>query len=310
MIDFFSKLYSSIENKNAFLSKVKFYGAQRAIVKFLANLFIPIYLKLTNHNNHRLKVDGKSNLIVSLTTFPVRIGKIWIVIECMLRQTYKPDKIILWLSKEQFKSLNQLPKRLLKLRERGLEINLCDGDLRSYKKYIYTLEEFPDSHFITVDDDFIYPSSLIEELMSAHKKKKDHIICHRAHMMTKVNGALAPYHNWIKEYKGASTSNQIFFTSGGGTLFPPKSLGEEASNAAVFMNKCKLADDVWLNAMSNLNNTSITKIDSKYKVNIPITIMSNVTLASSNVDKDLNDIQIKAVRDHYWNTLKHDVFKI
>jgi hypothetical protein len=308
MIDFFSRIYSSIENKNKFLSKIKFYGMQRTIIKVLSNFLVPIYLKSSNNKKHKLEGNSKADLIVSLTTFPARIDKIWIVIECMLRQTYKPDKIILWLSKEQFIDLNVLPKRLLKLRERGLEIELCEGDLRSHKKYVYTLREYPKSHFITVDDDFIYPSSLIQELMNEHKSNPSNIVCHRAHIMTFTNEKLDSYKKWTKEYKGKNSSNKAFFTSGGGTLFPSGVLHKEATNEKVFMNICRLADDVWLNAMSQLNNTTIYKIKSNYNVNIPIMIFGNISLTSENVDENQNDVQIQAVRDHYLKTMNKNVF--
>ncbi|RYM34521.1 hypothetical protein ERX46_03875 [Brumimicrobium glaciale] len=308
MIDFFSRIYSSIENKNPFLSKIKFYGAQRTIIKLLANFFVPVYLRTSKSKSYKLVNNQKSDLIVSLTTFPARINKIWIVIECMLRQTHTPDRIILWLSKEQFKDLNLLPKRLLKLRERGLEIELCDGDLRSHKKYVYTLRNFPDSHFITVDDDFLYPSSLIEELMIEHQKNPSFILCHRAHMMTSNNEKLDSYNKWTKEYKGSSTSKNVLFTSGGGTFFPAHSLGKEAANENVFMDICRLADDVWLNAMSKLQGTTIYKIESKYNVNIPIMITSNISLSAENVDDNQNDVQINAVRTHYYKTVNKGIF--
>jgi len=201
-----------------------------------------------------------------------------------------------------------LPKRLLKLRERGLEIEICEGDLRSHKKYVYTLKKFPNSDFITVDDDFLYPSSLIEELVVESKKDSSFIYCHRAHKMTTSNGKLDPYVKWVKEFKEESTSDNIFFTSGGGTLFPAHSLNEEATNEKVFMDICRLADDVWLNAMRKLQAAPIHKIHSKYSVNIPILITSNISLSSENVDENQNDTQIKAVRKHYLNILSKDIF--
>ena len=309
MIDFFIRIYSSIENKNPFLSRIKFYGTQRTIIKLLANIFVPIYLKTSKCKSHKLANNQKSDLIVSLTTFPARIDKMWIIIECMLRQSYKPDKIILWLSKEQFNNLGILPKSLLKLRNRGLEIELCDGDLRSHKKYVYTLRKFPNSHFITVDDDFLYPSSLIEELMIGYRKNTSSIYCHRAHMTTNTNENLDSYKKWTKEFKGSSDSSNVFFTSGGGTFFPAHSLGKEANNEKVFMDICRLADDVWLNAMSKLHETPIFKIRSKYSVNIPIMISSNISLSSDNVDDNQNDVQIVAVRNHYLTNFKKDVFQ-
>src|SRR5699024_12638905 len=61
---------------------------------------------------------------------------------CLLRQTYPPDKIILWLAKEQFEGRNTLPNNLLDLEKRGLEIVFCDEDLRSHKKYYYAIKKF------------------------------------------------------------------------------------------------------------------------------------------------------------------------
>ncbi|WP_107038134.1 hypothetical protein [Brumimicrobium mesophilum] len=308
MTDFLIRIYTDIENKNPFLSKIKFYGFQRFIIRRLANFLIPLKYKLDNSCSHCLANDGNDQLIVSLTTFPARINKIWLVIECMLRQTHKPDKIILWLSKEQFGSLEILPKRLLKLRDRGLEIVLCEGDIRSHKKYYYTLKKYPISAFITVDDDFFYPSNMIEELFSEHQKHPKDICFLRGHMMTTQNGKVESYNSWTKEIKESTTSSLVFFTSGGGTLFPPNSLHPEATNEKVFMEICKLADDVWLNAMSKLNGTNLNKISSQFASQIPISIAQNISLSSQNVDEDLNDVQINAVRNYYLKTLNKDIF--
>lgn len=309
MTDFLIKIYSSIQNRNPFLSKIKFYGFQRFIIRTLANTMLPLIFKISTKRTHQLSKDDKDDLIVSLTTFPARIDKIWIVIECMLRQSKKPDKIILWLSKEQFSSLEVLPKRLLKLRERGLEIELCEGDLRSHKKYYYTLKRYPKSAFITVDDDFFYPSNMIEELISKNKKHPKDICFLRGHMMTTQNNEIEGYNLWTMEIKESTSSNFVFFTSGGGTLFPPNSLHDEATNEKVFMDKCKLADDVWLNAMSRLQGTSLNKISSDYASQIPIVISQNISLSSDNVDKNQNDIQINAVRDYYIKHLNKDIFE-
>lgn len=309
MTDFFIKIYSSIHNSNPFLSKIKFYGLQRSIIRVLANTMLPLMFKISNNKVHQLAKDNKDDLIVSLTTFPARINKIWIVIECMLRQSHKPDKIILWLSKEQFKSVDSLPKRLLKLRERGLEIELCDGDLRSHKKYYYTLKQYPKSAFITVDDDFIYPTNLIKELLEEHQKHPKDLCFLRGHRITIRDNKVESYNKWTKEIKEKSKSPTVFFTSGGGTLFPAGSLHKEATNEEVFMEKCKLADDVWLNAMSKLQGTQLNKISSDYAAQIPIIISRNISLSSVNVDEDQNDVQINAVREHYINELDQDIFE-
>src|SRR5690606_16598971 len=102
----------------------KFYALQRFIVMILANSIIPLYFRISgllNRRSYALANNNSNDLIVSLTSFPARIDRLWLVVECILRQSYKPDRIILWLSKEQFTTVNELPKSLLEQRSRGLE---------------------------------------------------------------------------------------------------------------------------------------------------------------------------------------------
>ena len=63
----------------------------------------------------------KKKIIISMTSIPVRIDKVWIVVESLLRQTYKPDQIILWLAKDEFKDC-PLPSTLKAQQKRGLQI--------------------------------------------------------------------------------------------------------------------------------------------------------------------------------------------
>lgn len=47
-------------------------------------------------------LDSTSNVIISLTSFPQRIDVVYITITTLLKQTFKPGKIMLWLAEEQF----------------------------------------------------------------------------------------------------------------------------------------------------------------------------------------------------------------
>jgi len=74
-------------------------------------------------------------LIVSLTTIPERIDRVYLAIETLLQQSVKPDYLILWLSESDFsdeylKSTNHATRRLLNQKNRGLKIELCK-DIRS-----------------------------------------------------------------------------------------------------------------------------------------------------------------------------------
>src|ERR1035437_9478438 len=99
MVNIFDKLYSSINDRYVVLSKFRFYSAIRFMVRLIANVILPIYFWVTQGNkNYNLNYTTKTEdkVIVSLTSFPVRIGRLWLVIETILRQTLKPEKIILW----------------------------------------------------------------------------------------------------------------------------------------------------------------------------------------------------------------------
>ncbi|MEO6851924.1 MAG: hypothetical protein ABI166_14880, partial [Mucilaginibacter sp.] len=95
-----------------------------------------------------------------------------------MHQTVLPDKIILWLSSDQFSGVLSLPKKLLKLQKRGLEVRFCQGDLRSHKKYFYALQEFPEDFIVTIDDDIIYPTDMLEQLINLSNIYPSCICCH------------------------------------------------------------------------------------------------------------------------------------
>lgn len=303
MIDFFIKINSEIKDEKSVLTRIRYYSLQRFCLRLFTNLFIPIWFRLNNLIVSR-KLDSsmkKIPVIISLTTFPARIGKVWLVVECMLRQTYKPDRIILWLSKNQFDGLQSLPKSLLKLQKKGLEIKFCEGDIRSHKKYFYSLKNFPEAIIITVDDDFFYPTNLIKELVKSHQKYPDAISCCRAlkYRFTK-NGKLDKYLSWEYVTKATDPSLKIFYTTGGGTLFKSSMFSEEVLNKQVFMNHCKYADDIWLNFMSLKVNTKVVKTTYIFEP-IPILIFRDITLSSKNVNDGLNDKQWKDLEDFYFN---------
>ena len=62
-----------------------------------------IYRHLLKKGRNKLHPrQSGEEVIVSLTTFPARISTVWITIETIFRQEVMPDRIVLWLAKEQF----------------------------------------------------------------------------------------------------------------------------------------------------------------------------------------------------------------
>ncbi|MEB2786968.1 hypothetical protein [Algoriphagus persicinus] len=324
MIDLFDTIYTKIENRNKFLSRVKYYAFLRFVIRSLVNILAPLYFlstrgKKENSIRNNISVKNRSPLIiVTMTSFPARINRVWLVIETLLRQTQKPDRIILWISKEQFASIDQLPARLTSQKKRGLEIRIVEGDLKSHKKYYYTLKEFPHDIMITIDDDIFYRSTMIEDLYNYFLRFPTNIISQYCKQMTWTKNELTPYNLWLLKEEEVIQSYSLFFGTGGGTLIPPKSMYKDVLNEELFMALSPTADDVWLNSMCQLNNTMITQTK-YYTDNLPILNMKKISLASVNVSKNHNDLQLKAIREYYiknkirdpfFNTLVNSSFNI
>ena len=311
MIDFLDRIYTGV-GERIFFSKTNIYSAQRFIIRILSNILIPILYQF-GKKKYKLSSNNTDSPkhIVSLTSFPYRIKKVWIVIESILRQKHKPDKIIIWLSINQFESFGKLPKSLLNQQKRGLEIKFVDEDIKSHKKYYYALKEFPNDFLITIDDDIIYPTTLIGQLIELNKIYPTSICCHRAREI-KFEGfrkKVLSYSSWeeIKHFDGPNYN--VFFTSGGGTLFPPSSLHTEVLNQDIFKKYCFNADDVWLNVMSRLNSTSIVKSE-YYSSLLPVVRYKDISLYKTNQLLGENDKQLKDVNDYYYRKLNINVFNI
>ena len=73
-----------------------------------ANALYPIYCAWSPLPKQRT-AQGK-RMVVSLTTFPLRIGKVHLTIQSILRQSRPADRILLWLSKEEFPEEAPLPE--------------------------------------------------------------------------------------------------------------------------------------------------------------------------------------------------------
>ena len=102
-------------------------------------------------------------IIVSMTSYPERIAYVEKVLDSIINQTIKPDKIILYLSLAQFSNQKILPD-YSKYEQYGFEISWHDEDIGPHKKYYYVMQEYPDSIIITVDDDILYNNIMVEEL--------------------------------------------------------------------------------------------------------------------------------------------------
>lgn len=270
------------------------------ILKRIFDAFVPVYLKRTaNRAGHGLNTEPREETyIVSLTSFPARINEIWITIETILRQSFKPDKIILWLGKDQFSDI-ELPQSLTNLISRGLTIEFVK-DLRSHTKYYYALQRFPKENVITLDDDLYYPSDTIIHLVKLHKDNASAICANRVHKFTFNNGNINPYRKWNHNYKGKfRLSHEYLLTGVSGVLYPPNVIHTDVFDSELFSNICFYADDVWLTIQAIRKGTKIFAGEYFNKDMVVVSKSQKTRLLSTNSHNGGNDEQLKNILEFY-----------
>lgn len=212
----------------------------------------------------------KPRIIASLTTFPGRINTVSKTIKTLLNQTVKSDELVLYLAIEQFPDLeNSLPNELLALKDYGLQIK-WSSDIRSYKKLIPALSEYPDDIIITFDDDIYYEKDTIETLYNSYKKEPNVIQANRIWRVELNKDKIKPLHSsylyWNEdEYRYSSFKNTIIGC--GGVLYPPKCLYKDVLDKEKFMEIVPTQDDVWFWGMAILAGTKI-RLNKGYTHNI------------------------------------------
>ena len=297
MFIFIYKLYF-LKLKSRYLDRLYV----RIIVRVI-NILMPLYFRLSApFYNLRKKSFVKDDdlFIVSLTSFPARINKVWLSIETIFHQKVKPDRIILWLFKDEFSGIPSLPKELLTLERRGLEIRFCDKNLMPHKKYFYTMQEFPNANVITVDDDMLYPPNLIEKLIKYHNQYPDSIICTITRQIKAERSTILPYREWSYKKTNSKPDSRNLTMGGGGTLFPPYSLDMNVFDIEALKNFALKADDLWLKIMSLKKQTKVVSIAGEYpRLYIPIIQKQNVRLMDSNIGAGQNDKIFENLMKHY-----------
>lgn len=252
------------------------------------------------HGGHRDR-----ELIVSLTSIPERMATIDRCIDSLLRQTCKPDRLILWLSESDVLTRSDVEsgrysRVFERLKFRGLQIEWC-ADIGSYRKLIPVRKRFSDALIITADDDLMYPPNWLGDLYSAYQREPAFIHCHHAHrMLFDEQGCLLHYRDWNLRSPGYSKAGfDIFPTGGGGVLYAPEHLDEEVLKEDAFLSLAPRADDVWFKAMSLKRGVQCKKV-APHSLQIPaVKIPGNRTLMAENVNLGGNDRQIQAVNERY-----------
>lgn len=234
-------------------------------------------------------------VVVSLTSYPPRFPNLSKTLKSLLDQTVLADETILWLTNGD---ISVLPPEVRSLEARGLKIRSCD-DMRSFKKIIPALLEFPDAAIVTADDDTYYPPDWLETLTTAAATIPSTIVALRCHrVLLNPDGSLGNYADWpkITEVRDETTGDWLFPTGVGGILYPPGALAPEVVDIQTFMEVCPHADDIWLFWMGMLAKAKRYRAGTNPRL-VQWDGSQDIALYHSNVLDGQNDRQIKKIEE-------------
>ena len=248
--------------------------------------------------------EPKQQVIVSMTSFPAAIPYAVQAIRSVLNGTVLPDKVVLYLTFAQFGE-NGLPQELLALADKSplFEIRNYDMDIRSYRKLIPALRDFPDAVIVTVDDDVNYHKHMLRDLLRLHEQMPKAVLAHRAKLMKPGK----PYRQWrkyrwyhflLQRIHSGFTNIQ---TGVGGVLYPPHSLKPDMLDVDLFTQIAPTTDDIWFWAAAVANNTPIVPVPFGHNKPRGAGKPRNLSLKTTNFKSgtDRNAAALKAILERY-----------
>ena len=197
----------------------------------------------------------KDKIIISVTTWKTRDEVFVKMIEHFQKQTMKPDKIILWLSYDEYQGV--IPEHLKECVEKKWvdEIHFVPGNTYAHKRW-EVFKEHQNDYVILVDDDLYYPIDYISELYNNAKQQK----CPCCYF-GKTENFKNMKRSTLKETEKCSIKNHLY---SGLCCFPPHIFPIEILNTENVLLRdkyCPRSDDAWMDVCT-------------WKYNIPVYIIN------------------------------------
>lgn len=205
----------------------------------------------------------KPEVVVSMTSFPQAIAYAMRAVQSLLSGTVLPDKLVLYLTFAQFGEKG-IPAELRALAARNpiFEVRNFDPDIRSYRKLIPALRDYPEAIIVTVDDDVHYHPDMLRDLLRLHARHPHAVLAHRARRIKLGK----PYRKWSKYrwydflFRRIHRSFANLQTGVGGVLYPPHSLDPEMMQIDLFTRAAPSCDDIWFWAAAASNGYPVIPV--------------------------------------------------
>lgn len=203
-------------------------------------------------------MNQNQQLIVSLTSFPDKIGGLHLTVKSVLNQTHQADLVVIWLATSQFPNgIDDVPLSLRNMLSEKCQICWCE-DMRSYKKLIPTLAKFPEAIIVTVDDDTIYEQTLLEKLLRGYAEHPDCIVVSRATKFHSCNEVLFHDDGGCTYWEQPSYLNKLVGCSG--CLYPPELFDPMVLDYETAKKLAPTSDDIWFWLMGVKAGTKVYRI--------------------------------------------------
>ena len=246
----------------------------------------------------------RPTVVVSLTSFPAAIPYAAGAVRSILAGSVLPDKVVLYLTFSQFGETG-IPGELLKLAEENpvFEIRNYDRDIRSYRKLIPALQDFPEAVIVTVDDDVAYHRHMLRDLLRLHEEIPGAVLAHRG----KCIRPGSPYRKWRKYrwydflLKRIHSDFRNIQTGVGGVLYPPHSLKEDMMDVNLFTAIAPTTDDIWFWVAGVAAGTPVVPVPFGHNKPRGLGKPKELSLKTSNfkAGTDRNAAALKAIVEKY-----------
>lgn len=298
----------------SFIEKIKLPESIR--IRFFGGLWYRITTIIDNYlirketiTVNALNKENRDEIVIaSMTSYPARINYVWLAVKSLLLQSYKPDRVVLWLAEEQFPD-KELPSNLTDLTKYGLEIKWMH-DIYGHKKYFYPVKEQKANEVvITFDDDIIYSPKCIERLMKKHQAFPNCLVSERAQAFddkTQLNPG-----RW-KTISDTGVNNPTYSLNpspGGGCLIPFGAFHKDAINEEYIRRLAYKNDDLWYMFMCAANGTRMIKTRKYIKIFSLVKGSQIEQMATENVVGDKNILVMEELKKAYpkaWERILSD----
>ena len=296
LFDFLSYLYSITYCVNFTNEK------RNRIRKLLNNIIARLCLSVTRMLRNTIDypnsplVEG-NGVIVSLTSFPKRFPDLKYTLRTILRQSVRPEKIVVNLTVQECPNgFNDIPDYLKEFIELGVEYRFRPKNIKPHCKYFFIMQEYinTDKLIVTMDDDILYRSNVIESLLALHESNPDCICARIVRRISFKDGVPISYENW-DIYNPYRKGHDLVAMGFGSVLYPVGLFRKsDLFNFERIYRLCLNADDLWLKA--NEVMLGVPVVTGAFETpDMALKSSSICNLSAENVQKSSNDIQWEAI---------------